>query len=301
MTAATEDPKHPIRHRLEYYAVRALAALFTALPLAWASALGGWLGRCLGRLLPESGVAANNLRRALPDLDAPARRTIIIGVWENLGRTAAEVAHLPHFSLTDGWPTAGQIEVVGTENLEAALAAGKGTLLLGAHLANWELPAVACYLLQRPMHVIYRTANNPLIDQWIRDRRAFGNLTALPKGRAAGRGVLELLQRGETVGMLVDQKMNDGIPVPFFGRPAMTAPALAHLVLRQGATAVPVRCERLGGAGFRITYYPALQAIDSGDRQADVAALMGQVNALLESWIRERPEQWLWPHRRWPD
>jgi len=101
--------------------------------------------------------------------------------------------------------------------------------------------------------------------------------------------------------MLVDQKMNDGIPVPFFGRDAMTAPALARLALRFDCAVVPVRVDRLARARFRITAEPPLPLPRSGERARDTAALMRSVNAVLERWIRERPDHWLWLHRRWPD
>jgi KDO2-lipid IV(A) lauroyltransferase len=108
------------------------------------------------------------------------------------------------------------------------------------------------------------------------------------------------LRRGAHLALLADQKLNDGIAVPFFGRPAMTAPALALLALRFDCTVLPARVERLRGAHFRLTLYPPLELPRSGDRDADVAALMERVNRTLEGWIRERPEQWFWLHNRWP-
>jgi Kdo2-lipid IVA lauroyltransferase/acyltransferase len=95
--------------------------------------------------------------------------------------------------------------------------------------------------------------------------------------------------------------MNDGIPVPFFGRPAMTTSALGFLALRFDCDVIPLRVERLAGARFRVTVFPPIALAHSGERHADAAALMGQVNAILETWIRDRPEQWLWVHRRWSD
>jgi len=103
------------------------------------------------------------------------------------------------------------------------------------------------------------------------------------------------------VGQTIHWKMNDGIPVPFFGRPAMTSSAIAFLALRFECDVFPLRVERLAGARFRVTVSPALPLPRSGDRQADAASLMTSVNATLEAWIRDRPELWLWVHRRWPD
>jgi len=95
--------------------------------------------------------------------------------------------------------------------------------------------------------------------------------------------------------------MNDGIPIPFFGRPAMTAPALAEFALRFDCPVVPARVERLRGARFRITLYPPMDLPRTGDRRADVVAIMTKINAVIEEWVRERPDQWLWLHNRWPD
>jgi Kdo2-lipid IVA lauroyltransferase/acyltransferase len=102
------------------------------------------------------------------------------------------------------------------------------------------------------------------------------------------------------VALLIDQKLNDGIAIPFFGIEAMTVDAPALFGLRLGLPLYPVRTERLGGARFRVTIYPPVDLPQSGDRDADVRAVMTHLNAILESWIRERPEQWLWIHRRWP-
>ena len=126
-----------------------------------------------------------------------------------------------------------------------------------------------------------------------------GAAITVAKGAEGGRDLLRHLSRGGHLGILVDQKLNDGISVPFFGRDAMTAPALARLGLRFGCPLVPVQSERLRDARFRMTVLPRLEIEDTGDISADVLAAMTRVNAMLESWVRARPEQWLWLHRRW--
>ena len=296
--------KHLVRYRLELYLARLFWALFAALPLATASGLGGTLGRLLGHVPALARRAESNLSLAMPELQPRERAGIIAGVWQNLGRTVAELPHLEAFVLTNEEPGPGQIQVVGSEKLTQHLAAGENkgqaALLFGAHLANWELMNAVTARLGHPIHVVYRAANNPLIDDWLWRIRESSALSALAKGRAAAQGILAALKRGEPVGMLVDQKMNDGIAVPFFGQPAMTAPALAQLALRQDLAVLPVRCERLAGASFRVTFLEPLSYRKSGNHGIDVTAMMGQVNGMLEDWIRERPEQWLWLHHRWP-
>ena len=120
------------------------------------------------------------------------------------------------------------------------------------------------------------------------------------KGAQGARAALKHLAGGGSLGLLVDQKMNDGIAVPFFGRPAMTAPAMAQFALRFRIPVAPVHAERLGPARFRMVCEAPLAAPDTGDRQADVLALTLAVNQTLERWIRADPASWLWLHRRWP-
>ena len=100
--------------------------------------------------------------------------------------------------------------------------------------------------------------------------------------------------------MLVDQKMNDGIAVPFFGMESMTAPAIAQLALRLDCPVVPVRVKRLKGAYFQVIVKPPISFAPTGDLQADILAFMTIVNLEIESWIRDTPDQWLWLHNRWP-
>ena len=123
---------------------------------------------------------------------------------------------------------------------------------------------------------------------------------AIAKGASGAREMVRRVRDGGYTAMLVDQKMNDGIAVPFFGRDAMTAPALAQLAFKYDLPVWPVRTERLAGCRFRVTIFPKLELPRSDDMSSDVAETMHMVNTLLESWIRERPGQWLWLHNRWP-
>jgi KDO2-lipid IV(A) lauroyltransferase len=146
---------------------------------------------------------------------------------------------------------------------------------------------------------VYRAPNNPWIGRML--AHFMPKRLAVPKGRDGGRQLVRHMQNGGSCAFLVDQKMNDGIAVPFFGRPAMTAPAVARLALRFDCPIIPVHVERLQGAHFRFTVLAPIDARATGDTAADVLEIMTRVNALVEDWVRRRPEQWLWLHRRWPD
>lgn len=268
--------------------------LFRLLPLDRASGLGGFLFHIIGPRLAISRRARRNLGRAFPAKSPAEIEAVIRGVWDNLGRTLGELPHL-------GEIVASRVEVVGADMLVGLRDDGRPGLFFSAHLANWEIAAYAAGRLGLKLHLFYRAANNPWTEGLYRRIRSDGAAGLLPKGSRGARQALELLGRGEHIGLLADQKMNDGIAVPFFGRPAMTAPALAQFALRFDCPVVPARVERLAGARFRLTIQPPLEIQKTGDRQADVLAMMTEVNRLIEGWVRDRPDQWLWLHRRWPD
>ena len=283
-------------YRLEAWLAAIALRLLGLLPLDWASALGGALARTIGPRLGISKRARLNLRAALPELSETATEAVIRGMWDNLGRVAFEYPHLGKIKVFAGE----RVEVRGLDNLERALAADRRVILFSGHLGNWEIAALAGGQYGLDIAQIYRAANNPLIDAMLaRLRGDLGEL--IPKGAVASRRAVAALRRGGHLSLLADQKLNDGTAVPFFGRDAMTAPALAALALRFDCDVLPVRVERLRGAHFRLTVYPRLALPHSGDRDADTLTLMTEVNRTLETWIRERPEQWFWVHRRWPD
>jgi KDO2-lipid IV(A) lauroyltransferase len=131
--------------------------------------------------------------------------------------------------------------------------------------------------------------------------RASTSGVLIPKGPQGVKLLLDSLKKGKHLGVLMDQKMNDGIPVPFFGIEAMTASAIAELALRFDCPMVPVHIKRLGGVKFRIIFEAPLVLERTGNHVDDVQSLMIQVNNKIEGWIKAVPEQWLWLHNRWPD
>ena len=286
--------------RLEARLLRGVLGLFRVLGPVGASNFAGVLARNIGPLLPVARVADANLRLALPELDAPARRLVIRGMFENLGRTMGELPHLAGLRQTTsgpGW------EIEGEAIVRAVAAKGGPAIFVSAHFGNWEMLPPAAARCGVHMASMYRAANNPIVDQVINRLRqqAMGRETILfPKGSAGARGALAHLARGGYLGILMDQKMNDGIAVDFFGRPAMTAPALAALALRFRCPVIPGYVRRIGPARLRVTCEPALPLPDTGDRQTDIALLTRAVNERFEHWIRATPECWFWLHRRWP-
>ncbi|HEX9535332.1 MAG TPA: lauroyl acyltransferase [Stellaceae bacterium] len=296
-TAACREKPISLAHRLQGWGAALCFGAFGLLPLDWASAVGGALARLIGPRLGISKRARLNIRRALPELAEHEIANTIAQMWDNLGRVAAEY---PHLSQIRVFEPGGRVETHGVEHMNRAVAAGRRVIIFSGHIANWEIAMLAAVQYGIEVAQIYRAANNPLVDRMITRFRGTGG-ELIPKGTVAARRAIAVLRRGAHLTMLADQKMNDGIPVPFFGRTAMTSSALASLALRFDCDVLPARVERLGGARFRLTVFPPLSLPRSGDHHTDAATLMAQVNQILEGWIRDRPEQWFWLHRRWPD
>ncbi len=297
---ATRRPFEHFVHLVERGAFLAAASVLRGLDPVRASNLGGAIATAIGMRLPVCKVADDNLRRAMPELTAQARRGIIRGVWENLGRTAAELPHLPRLRRSTsgpGW------DISGEEILLSQAAKGGPAIFFSGHIGNWEMLPPILAGIGIPMSSFYRALSNEAVNDAVNElrREAVGmDLPMFPKGASGARGAFAHLTRGGYLGMLVDQKMNDGIAVEFFGRMAMTAPALAALALRFRCPVIPGRIRRLGPARLRLEVGAPLALPDSGDCHADIAAVMRAVNQVLESWIRDEPSSWLWLHRRWP-
>jgi KDO2-lipid IV(A) lauroyltransferase len=173
--------------------------------------------------------------------------------------------------------------------------------LISGHFANFEVMAAVIADCGLNCRVTYRAANNPYFDRRIIAVRArYGVRLFAPKGGLGSRDLLETLKSGESVSFMNDQKFNGGVAAPFFGRIVHSAGAPTRLALRFGAVMQPMSVVRLPGARFKVTIHDPIRLIDTGNREHDVEAGVAQVNAFIEARIRERPSEWFWVHKRWP-
>lgn len=286
-------------HRIEYGLMRVFLRFFRLLGVDRASAFSGRALRFIGpKLRSISRRGENNLRLIYPDWSDEKVRAVIADVWENLGRTAAEYAHLDRFHVDGEAP---RIISEGVENILPVFDDPGRAVFVSGHFANWEISGITANQLGLRFGVIYRALNNPLVDDFMIAKRArVTTRRQIPKGLAGARPMIDLLKEDISLAFLSDQKLNTGgIEVPFMGRPAMTAPAAARIALRFGLPIIPISTERLDGARFKVTTHRPIPFEPSGDLPADVAALTILINEALEKDIHARPGQWLWFHRRW--
>ena len=295
MTEQTESIK--LSHRIEYGLLVLFINAMKVLGLQRASRVGGLLGRVIGYRVGVTKRARKNLQMAFPEKRQDEIEEILLEMWDNLGRTLAEY---PFLGELDFYGDDERVRVHGAEILDSVLKDGQPVILFSGHIGNWEVAPLTVHQKGYPMGIVFRAPNNPLVDELLQRFRMHSADFQIPKGTRGAREILRLLKDKVPIAMLVDQKMNDGVAVPFFGRDAMTAPAAVQIALKQGLKLVPARCIRREGVNFDVYFYPPLEVADTGDIQADVLAGLIQVNTQLEDWIREFPGQWMWVHNRWP-
>jgi len=294
---APHEPRIPFLYKIRYgaeaVASYALYGFLKLLPVDAASAIGGFVGRHLGPHMGASKKAFDNLTRAFPKKTTAEKQQIIRDMWDNMGRTLTEYPHLVALGK--------KAELVGGDVLEEILHSDAPAVLVAAHTANWEV-GLAATKQQRDLevHLTYRRLNNPLVDNLLARARTSGAAGQIHKKRSAAIEMMRLVKANKTLAIMIDQKLNEGVAVPFFGHDAMTIAFPAQLALKHGCPLYPARIERLKGTNFRVTVYPALKVTKTGDMDKDIHQLLQDMNHMLEGWIRERPEQWLWLHRRWP-
>jgi Kdo2-lipid IVA lauroyltransferase/acyltransferase len=266
------------------------------------SALAGRLMQRLGPWLPEHRVGRANLAAAFPEKSADEIEHILRGAWDNLGRVGAEYAHLDRLWDYDAArPTPGRIEIPA-QTLERFMQVrddGKPALIFAAHLANWELPALAGTAHGVPSAVIYRIPNVGNVAAAVRAMRSGVMGELIPTGIGAPSAVAAALERGVHVGILVDQYLQQGVDVVFFGRRTKANPMIARIARHFECPIHGVRAVRLPGHRFRVEVTEAIVAPRDAEGRIDVPATMQVITDVVEGWVREHPEQWLWLHRRW--
>ena len=218
-------------------------------------------------------------------------------MWENLGRTLAEYAKLSKFKC---FTNDERISIEGVAILDDYCKNNKSCIFFSGHFANWEI--MPLIVKQRGHHItlVYRPANNPLVNKILLKLRYFQANSLIPKGPKGSREIIDHIKKGKKIAMLVDQKQNDGIPIPFFGKQAMTAPAIAKLALKYNIPLIPVSIIRKKEASFHIKFHPKLELNKKPeDLEKNIFDLMLKINEFLEESIKQNPSQWLWIHKRW--
>ena len=283
-----------IRYALEAIVLYAVFYFFKVLPPATASNIGGWIGRTLGPRLAANRKALRNIHRALPNMTDQQRAQAIRGMWDNLGRIMAEYPHLE--TLAKHHTT-----IKGIETLKQHAPTGTAAIIIGAHFGNWEIPSIAAHLQTHiKTHITYRAPNNRWSDRLLaRARSLKGQIPAYNKSPEGGRAMLKAVKAGHPLAILIDQKYNEGLEIPFFGHPAMTNPIAVTLAQKYKRPLIPTRLNRIEKTQFTITVCDPIPTHHDDGTPIPIPEILQTLHTLMEGWITDNPDHWLWLHRRW--
>jgi len=256
------------------------------MPVNIASNFGGWVGRTIGPRLAASRKARRNIEMVFPDKNDQDVQKILNGMWENLGRLMMEYPHLKKIAQN-------KTEIIGAENLKNA---DNGSIMVSAHMANWEVVPPALFLQEDFLGTpIYRAPNNPISDYLLKKMRSLdGRINSIPKSQSGTRNIVKVLKDKGHIGMVIDQKYNEGIKSDFLGHPAMTSDVFAQLALKFNVPIIPVQIERISDCNFRLTVHPPLDI-----KNKKPPEIVDDVHGIMKNWIFNTPEDWLWLHNRW--
>jgi len=288
--------KISLKHKLEYFGLRLLAAVIRSLPRDKALLVGGRLGILLGMVLPKRyRLAAENLRRAFPGWSQRKVRAVCWANFQHIGLCSVEMLRLDMFRHDD---LEQYFELDGWENLQKALALGRGAILLTGHFGFWEAGCFAVPEKQIRFDVVAKPLKNPLVDTYFNNiREAFG--TGVINSRHGARKILKALQAGSSVAILLDQHISPpgSEPTDFFGRSAYTTTAISNLAMKYQVPVVPMFAYRLPDNRYRIWAEPMLFLKGKGEQA--VAENTQYLTNIIEQIVRRDPSQWFWMHKRW--
>jgi Kdo2-lipid IVA lauroyltransferase/acyltransferase len=286
-----------MKHRLEYVAARTILTLVRAVPSAILRPMGSAIG-VVAYAIDGSHrrIAAENVAAAFPGRTPSERRRIVLGAFKHFGRLLFE---LLKFSTLSPDAMLARVEFEGEDRVRAAHAHGKGVIFVTGHFGYWELQAMAHALRLPPMAVMARALDNPSLNELLETLRTrTGNSVIYRQGGI--RRVIRQLQKGQSVGLLIDQHIlgRDAVRVDFFNRQAATTSVVAALALRTGARVVPLFALPLGGGRYRMVYEHAVEPPPEGTAEP-VREFTQRCTDVLEMYVRRHPDLWLWMHRRW--
>jgi D-glycero-D-manno-heptose 1,7-bisphosphate phosphatase len=291
----------PVRGRIELAAVLAFVWLVRLLPWPLASAAGAAIGGLFFQAASKRRrITLENLRRVF-GMEKSEReiREIARACYRNLAVNAVEFARLGTMSARE---IESRVRVRGEHHLIEAMDRGNGVIGFTSHLGNWELINLHHAIRTRPPYVVGRRRDNPWLDRWVNaQRERFGSRVIDSKDPGAIREILKALKSGESVAFLIDQSVSGdrGVFVDFFGKLAYTHKVVALIAERTDAAVIPVHVHRGEDGVNQITYEKPLAWRRSGDLERDVRLNTQQMSRIIEGWIREHPDQWLWMHDRW--
>jgi KDO2-lipid IV(A) lauroyltransferase len=256
--------------------------------------------RWLGPKLKRNQVAMDNLAIAFPEKSIEEREQIANDSWAQMARSLLEYGYLDQvFDLSEENKESDRIEIGNADQFLKLRDDGLPAILFTGHLSNFELLPLAAAKFDLQILSLFRQPNNKYAAKRVAQARKGISNNMVASREGASFQLMSALERGDHVGLLVDQKFRRGMMIPFFGKDAPSNPLLAKLARRYECPVHGARAIRLPDGGFRLEITDELVLPRDRNGDIDIRGTTQLVNSIVEEWVREYPEQWLWIHRRW--
>ncbi|MBP7710186.1 MAG: lysophospholipid acyltransferase family protein [Rickettsiales bacterium] len=286
-----------IRYAAEFLIVKFGLWFFGAMKPQTASNVASSIAKFVGKKIAVNKLAYKNLSSAMPELNEAEKEKILDDMWDNLGRIVGEYAHIAACSVEDIESLIEEMSQESRANIEAAKKSGKGGIIFGAHIGNWEVGPKLFMKAGLQVSTVYRPLNNPYVEELTAKMRG---VELIGKSTSGSRKIIDVIRKGGFVIILADQKVSEGEPVKFFHAEAITTTSIARIGLKYDVPLIPARSIRLGkNFKFRVEVEKPLAFEKTGDVNFDLLQLTRSINCKLEEWIRQYPAQWFWVHNRW--
>ncbi|MDA7705386.1 lysophospholipid acyltransferase family protein [Rickettsiales bacterium] len=288
-----------IRYIIEYILVRIFILIFQIIGFEKSTKLSIFLTKNIGKILSVHNLAKNNIKKSLKKLSDAEINNILDKMWDNLGKVITEYYFINKKSKNEFNKTI-TLDEKSKKNLQKLKRSKKGGILFSAHYGSWEVGARYFSMNDFKCKILYRPLNNKYVDKLLSlDQRS--GMDMIGKGAAGSKEIMKCLKNNEFIIIMADQRVGDGIKVPFFGRKALTSPSFAKLSLRYNIPLIPVRIIREDNNKFNIEISDSITIPKDKELTMDkkIYKITREINKIIEKWIKQYPEQWFWVHNRW--
>ena len=282
------------KYFIEFISVISLFCIFKLIGLKNASRLGGSIAILIGPLLRSKKIIKKNIEIGLGNITEDEKIKIINGMWSNIGRTVSEYIFLKNFRKLN------YVKVNGLEHLNQIKKEGKPVIFYSGHFANFELMKMELDKYNIKFAAIHRPLNNFFLESIKQNQRLkYVCKNYIIKSRIAIREIINKLNDGYSIAIMVDQRLGEGLSVPFFNQNAKTTTLPAQLALKFKCKLVPIHIERVNEINFEMTVYKPYEIKNTGNINKDTYDITLEINQTIEKMINKNPSQWLWSHNRW--
>ena len=279
--------KKKIQYLIEAIIIYFFYYIFKILKIESSSKIAGNLVVVLSKFFKENAVAKKNLKMCLPNATLDCRKKIINNTWEHFGSIIGE---LPHWNSMNNHEFFSRVTIINKQYLPQSKA-----IIVSGHIGNWELIGRIAKEYGIKLNLVYRPSNNPYMNKLINKLRNENNINLIPKGVPGVKMMLKALNNNEVIGIMIDQKVSDGINVKFFNQNAMTTALPANIALKYNIPIIATYIVKVGEVKYTATFCEPLKISTSDTKYT----IMSKINKILEHWIKQYPEQWFWFHNRW--